>query len=136
MSRIFIDRPILASVISILITLAGAISLAQLPIARFPQIAPPTVVVRAVFPGADAATVAQSVAAPIEEQINGVPNMLYMSSKSSNDGIYTLTVTFEIGTSQDLAAVDVQSRVSIAQRSLPQEVIAQGVGIEIGQNLF
>ena len=129
MSRIFIDRPILATVISILITLAGAISLAQLPIARFPQIAPPTVVVRAVFPGADATTVAQSVAAPIEEQVNGVPHMLYMSSKSSNDGIYTLTVTFEIGTSQDLAAVDVQSRVSIAQRSLPQEVVAQGVAI-------
>ena len=129
MSRIFIDRPILATVIAIVITVAGGISLAQLPIARFPQIAPPTVVVRATFPGADAATVEQSVAAPIEEQVNGVPNMLYMSSKSSNDGSYQLTVTFEIGTSQDLAAVDVQNRVSVAQRSLPAQVLEQGVAV-------
>jgi len=128
-SRIFIDRPILATVISILITVVGAISLWQLPIARFPDIAPPTVVVRAVFPGADANTVAQSVAAPIEEQVNGVPNMLYMSSKSSNDGVYQLTVTFEIGTAQDLAAVDVQNRITIAQRSLPRQVTEQGIAI-------
>ncbi|MBK7952156.1 MAG: multidrug efflux RND transporter permease subunit [Deltaproteobacteria bacterium] len=129
MSRIFIDRPILATVISLLITIAGAISLWQLPISRFPSISPPTVVVRAVFPGADAATVAQSVAAPIEEQVNGVANMLYMSSKSSNDGVYSLTITFDIGTSQDLAAVDVQGRLSVAQRSLPQQVVEQGIAV-------
>ncbi len=129
MSRIFIDRPILATVISILITVVGAISLGKLPIARFPDIAPPTVVVRATFPGADATTLAQSVAAPIEEQVNGVPGMIYMSSKSSNDGIYQLTVTFEIGTSQDLAAVEVQNRISVAQRSLPAQVVEQGISI-------
>jgi HAE1 family hydrophobic/amphiphilic exporter-1/multidrug efflux pump len=128
-SRLFIDRPILATVISILITVVGAISLWQLPIARFPAIAPPTVVVKATFPGADAATVAESVAAPIEEQVNGVANMLYMSSKSSNDGVYQLTVTFEIGTSQDLAAVDIQNRISVAQRSLPQQVVEQGIAV-------
>ena len=129
MSRIFIDRPILATVISILITVAGALSLVELPISRFPSITPPTVVVRASFPGADAETVAQSVAAPIEEQINGVPHMLYMSSKSSNDGVYQLTVTFEIGTSQDLAAVDVQNRLSVAERFLPRQVLEQGLAI-------
>ena len=129
MSRIFIDRPILATVIAILITVAGGISLAQLPIARFPQIVPPTVVVQASFPGADAATVEQSVAAPIEQQVNGVPNMIYMDSKSANDGSYQLTVTFEIGTSQDIAAVDVQNQVAAAQRSLPPQVLEQGVTV-------
>ena len=129
MSRIFIDRPILATVISVLITLAGAIALVQLPISRFPSITPPTVVVQATFPGADAETVAQSVAAPIEEQVNGVPNMIYMSSKSSNDGVYQLTVTFEIGTSQDLAAVDVQNRLTVAERFLPRQVLEQGLAI-------
>jgi len=129
LSRIFIDRPILATVIAILITVAGGISLAQLPIARFPQIVPPTVVVQASFPGADAATVEQSVAAPIEQQVNGVPNMIYMDSKSANDGSYQLTVTFEIGTSQDIAAVDVQNQVAAAQRSLPPQVLEQGVTV-------
>ncbi len=129
MSNFFIDRPIFATVLAILITLAGAIALTQLPIARYPQITPPTVVVSANFPGADAATVAQSVAAPIEQQVNGVPNMLYMSSKSSNDGAYSLTVTFDVGTDQDIAAVQVQNQVAIAQRFLPQDVLRQGVTI-------
>ncbi|SFF50840.1 hydrophobic/amphiphilic exporter-1, HAE1 family [Fontimonas thermophila] len=129
MSRFFIDRPIFATVVSIVITLTGAIALAQLPIARYPQITPPSIVVSASFPGADAATVEQSVAAPIEQQVNGAPNMLYMSSKSGNDGSYNLTVTFEVGTNQDLAAVEVQNRVAIAQRSLPQEVLRQGITV-------
>ena len=130
MINYFIDRPIFATVIAILITLAGGVALTGLPIARYPQITPPTIVVTATFPGADAATVEQSVAAPIEAQVNGVPNMIYMSSKASNDGVYTLTVSFEIGTDQDIAAVNVQNQVAIAQRSLPQEVIRQGVTVQ------
>jgi hydrophobe/amphiphile efflux-1 (HAE1) family protein len=128
-SNFFIARPIFASVLAILITLAGAIAMTQLPIARYPQITPPSIVVSARFPGADATTVEQSVAAPIEQQVNGAPNMLYMSSKSGNDGSYTLSVTFEVGTNQDLAAVEVQNRVAIAQRSLPEEVARQGVTV-------
>jgi len=123
----FIDRPIFATVLAIIITLAGAVALLQLPIALYPQITPPTVVVSATFPGADAATIEQSVAAPIEQQVNGVPHMIYMDSKSANDGSYTLTVSFDVGTDQDIAAVDVQNQVAIAQRLLPQQVIQQGV---------
>jgi hydrophobe/amphiphile efflux-1 (HAE1) family protein len=126
----FIDRPIFATVIAILITLAGGVAVTGLPIARYPQITPPTVVVTATFPGADATTVEQSVAAPIEAQVNGVPDMIYMSSKSSNDGVYTLTVSFEVGTDQDIAAVNVQNQVAIAQRQLPQEVLRQGVTVQ------
>ena len=113
MINFFIDRPIFATVIAILITLAGGVAMTGLPIARYPQITPPTVVVTATFPGADAATVEQSVAAPIEAQVNGVPNMIYMSSKASNDGVYTLTVIFEIGTDQDIAAVNVPNQVAM-----------------------
>lgn len=127
MSEFFIRRPVFATVLALIITLGGSIALHQLPVARFPQITPPTVVVSATFPGADAATVEQSVAAPIEQQVNGVPNMLYMDSRSANNGAYSLTVTFAIGTDQNIAAVDVQNQVAIAQRSLPQEVVRQGV---------
>src|ERR1700722_3374560 len=123
----FIDRPIFSTVLAIIITISGAVSLAALPIARYPQITPPTIIVSTVFPGADAATIEQSVAAPIEEQVNGVPHMIYMDSKSANDGSYTLTVTFAVGTDQDIAAVDVQNQVAIAQRQLPQQVLQQGV---------
>jgi HAE1 family hydrophobic/amphiphilic exporter-1/multidrug efflux pump len=123
----FIDRPIFSTVLAIIITFGGLVALTQLPVARFPQITPPTIVVSASFPGADAATIEQSVAAPIEQQVNGVPHMLYMNSKSSSDGNYTLTVTFEVGTDQDIAAVNVQNQVAIAQRQLPQQVIQQGV---------
>ncbi|MGQ0528562.1 MAG: efflux RND transporter permease subunit, partial [Panacagrimonas sp.] len=129
MVNFFIGRPIFAAVISILITIAGAIALTQLPVARYPQIVPPSIVVSTSFPGADAATVEQSVAAPIEQQVNGVEDMLYMSSKSGNDGSYALTITFDIGTDQDIAAVQVQNRVAIAQRQLPQEVVRQGVSV-------
>jgi HAE1 family hydrophobic/amphiphilic exporter-1/multidrug efflux pump len=128
-SDFFIDRPIFATVLAIVITLAGAIAFLLLPVARFPQITPPSVVVSATFPGADASTIEQSIAAPIETQVNGVPNMIYMDSRSSNDGSYTLNVTFEVGTAQDIAAVDVQNQVAIAQRQLPPDVLRQGVSI-------
>jgi HAE1 family hydrophobic/amphiphilic exporter-1/multidrug efflux pump len=128
-SDFFIDRPIFATVLAIVITLAGAIAFLLLPVARFPQITPPSVVVSATFPGADASTIEQSIAAPIETQVNGVPNMIYMDSRSSNDGSYTLNVTFDVGTAQDIAAVDVQNQVAIAQRQLPPDVLRQGVSI-------
>ena len=129
MINFFIDRPIFSTVLAIIITLAGGVALSGLPVARFPQITPPTIVVSAVFPGADAATIEQSVAAPIEQQVNGVPHMIYMDSKSANDGSYALTVTFEVGTDQDIAAVDVQNQVAIAQRQLPQQVLQQGITV-------
>jgi hydrophobe/amphiphile efflux-1 (HAE1) family protein len=125
----FIDHPILSSVLAIIITIAGAISLAALPVARFPLITPPTIVVSTTFPGADAGTIEQSVAAPIEQQVNGVPHMIYMDSKSANDGTYNLTVSFDVGTAQDIAAVDVQNQVAIAQRQLPAQVLQQGITV-------
>src|ERR1700682_2398586 len=125
----FIDRPIFSTVLAIIITISGAVSLAALPIARYPQITPPTIVVSTSFPGADAATIEQSVAAPIEEQVNGVPHMIYMDSKSANNGTYALTVTFDVGTDQDIAAVDVQNQVAIAQRQLPPQVLQQGITV-------
>ncbi len=129
MINFFIDRPIFSTVLAIVITLAGSVALFTLPVARFPQITPPTIVVSTVFPGADAATIEQSVAAPIEQQVNGVPHMIYMDSKSANDGSYALTVTFAVGTDQDIAAVDVQNQVAIAQRQLPQQVLQQGITV-------
>jgi HAE1 family hydrophobic/amphiphilic exporter-1/multidrug efflux pump len=125
----FIDRPIFSTVLAIIITLAGAVALTSLPIARFPQITPPQIVVSTSFPGADAATIEQSIAAPIEQQVNGVPHMIYMDSKSASDGSYTLNVTFEVGSDQDIAAVDVQNQVAIAQRQLPQQVLQQGITV-------
>jgi HAE1 family hydrophobic/amphiphilic exporter-1/multidrug efflux pump len=125
----FIDRPIFSTVIAIVLILAGAIALFSLPIARFPQITPPAIVVSTRFPGADAQTIEQSVAAPIEQQVNGVPHMIYMDSKSASDGSYNLTVTFEVGADQDIAAVDVQNQVAIAQRQLPPQVLQQGITI-------
>src|ERR1700757_1721015 len=112
---------------SIIVTLAGAISLRTLPIAQYPEITPPTVEVSAVYPGANAQVVADTVAAPIEQQVNGVENMLYMSSTSASDGSYALTVTFEVGTDVNMAQVLVQNRVEIAVAELPQEVQRQGL---------
>jgi HAE1 family hydrophobic/amphiphilic exporter-1 len=114
-SEFFINRPIFAAVISIVIVIIGLITIPLLPIEKTPDITPPTVVVSAVYPGANAQTVADTVATPLEEAINGVENMLYMSSSSSNDGRMQLTVTFEVGTDVDIATILVQNRVSIAQ---------------------
>src|SRR5450631_2523103 len=125
----FIDHPILSTVLAIIITIAGAISLSALSVARLPQITPPTIVVSTNFPGADANTIEQSIAAPIEQQVNGVPHMIYMDSKSANDGTYNLTVSFDVGTAQDIAAVDVQNQVAIAQRQLPAQVLQQGITV-------
>lgn len=127
LSKFFIDRPVFATVTSMLIVVAGLVTLHTLPVAQFPDITPPTVQVSAVYPGASAQTVAQTVGTPIEEQVNGVEGMLYMSSSSSSSGEYTLTITFEVGTDIDMATVMVQNRVNIAQNSLPQPVIQQGV---------
>ncbi|MBX3421492.1 MAG: multidrug efflux RND transporter permease subunit [Pirellulaceae bacterium] len=127
MSHFFIHRPIFAAVISIVIVIAGAVSFTSLPIAKFPDIAPPTIKVSAVYPGASATTIAETVAAPIEQEVNGVEGMIYMSSNSAADGSYGLTVTFRQGIDLDLAAVLVQNRVAVALSKLPQEVRQQGV---------
>ncbi|MDB5763891.1 MAG: multidrug efflux transporter permease subunit [Herminiimonas sp.] len=129
MFNFFIDRPIFSTVISLIITLAGALAAFSLPVSQYPQIVPPQVQVSANFPGANADVVSQSIAAPIEQQVNGAKNMIYMDSKSANDGSYSLVVTFDIGTDQDLAAVDVQNRVAIAQSTLPADVTRQGITI-------
>ena len=129
-SRFFIDRPIFASVISILITLAGGIAVFSLPIAQYPEITPPTVQVACQYPGANAVVIADTVAAPIEQQVNGVESMPYMQSQSGNDGSYVLTVTFELGTDLDAAMVAVQNRVSLAMSQLPQVVQTLGVSVK------
>ena len=126
-SRFFIDRPIFAAVLSIVITLAGAISVFTLPLAQFPNISPPTVAVTCQFPGASAQDVADSVAAPIEEQVNGVENMMYMSSSCTNDGSYNLQVTFRHGVDLDMAQVLVQNRIALALPRLPEVIRQTGV---------
>ena len=126
-SKFFINRPIFATVLAILMVLAGVVSLEVLPVAQFPDITPPTVQVSAVYPGASAETVARTVGTVIEEQVNGVDGMIYMSSTSSSSGAYTLTVTFEVGTNIDMATVLVQNRVAIAEGNLPEAVVTQGI---------
>src|SRR4029453_10911593 len=127
LARFFIDRPVLAWVISLVIILLGGIAAALLPIAEYPEITPPNVRVTANYPGANAQVVADTVAAPIEQQVVGVEGMLYMSSQSSNDGSYTLDVTFELGTNVNMAQVLVQNRVAIAEPTLPEVVRTIGV---------
>lgn len=129
-SKFFIERPIFATVLSLLFLVAGGVSLFVLPIDQYPSITPPTVQVTAVYPGANAETIAQTVGIPIEQQVNGVDGMIYMSSTSSSSGTYRLTVTFEVGTDIDMATVLVQNRVNIALNSLPSEVTQQGVVVQ------
>ena len=119
-SAFFINRPIFATVISILIILVGAIAIPLLPVEKTPDITPPTVVVTARYPGANAQVIAETVATPLEEQINGVDGMLYMSSNCSDDGSMQLTITFEVGTDVDMATVLVQNRVAMAEPLLPE----------------
>lgn len=128
-SNFFINRPIFAIVVAIIIVLAGLITLHVLPVTQYPNITPPTVQVSATYPGANAETVAQTVGIPIEQQVNGVDGMLYMSSTASSAGNYSLTITFAVGTDIDEAAVQVQNRINMAQGSLPEPVIEQGVSV-------
>ena len=127
LSRFFIDRPIFAGVISIAIFLAGLIAMMQLPISEYPEVVPPSVVVTALFPGANPETIADTVATPLEEQINGTENMLYMSSSAASDGTLTLTATFKLGTDPDLATQLVQNRVNQALPRLPD--VTRNLGV-------
>ena len=132
LSHFFIDRPIFATVLSVFITLIGGFAYFSLPVAQYPEIAPPTVVVNATYPGASAQVVSETVATPIEQEINGVENMLYMVSQATADGNLQLTVTFALGTDLNIAQVLVQNRLAIAQPKLPEEV--QRLGITVRKN--
>lgn len=136
MFKRFIERPVLSTVVSIILLLLGGLSLYTLPVTLFPDIAPPSVQVTAFYPGANAEVVARSVATPIEEAINGVENMTYMTSNSNNDGSMTITVFFEQGTDPDIASVNVQNRVSKAVNQVPQEVVQSGISTQKVQNSF
>jgi len=129
-AHFFINRPVFAIVLSVVTIITGALAALTLPIAQYPEIAPPTVTITATYPGANADTVAKTVATPIEEQVNGCENMLYMSSQSTNTGNLTITVTFKVGTNLDVAQVQVQNRVSIAQPQLPVQVQQQGITVQ------
>jgi multidrug efflux pump len=129
-SRFFIDRPIFATVISVVFVLAGGVAVFTLPVAQYPEVTPPTVQVTALYPGASAQTVRDTVAAPIEEQVSGVEGMMYMSSQCTNDGAYKLTVTFKLGTDSDMAQVLVQNRVSLALPVIPALVQSEGINVK------
>src|SRR4051812_47026180 len=129
LSRFLIDRPIFATVVSAVIVLAGLVAYSTLPVAQYPEVAPPTVQVTASYPGANANTVRDTVAAPIEEQVSGVEGMTYMSSQCTNDGAYTLTVTFKLGMNSDMAQVLVQNRVSLALPVIPALVQTEGINV-------
>src|SRR5918912_2263299 len=129
LSHFFIDRPIFASVVSIVFVILGLVSFGRLPVAQYPEIAPPVVNVTGQYPGASADVVAATVVAPLEQQINGVENMLYISSNSTGDGRFSISVTFDLGTNLDIAQVQVQNRVAIAQPRLPADVRNIGVTV-------
>src|ERR1700757_4953555 len=128
-SRFFIDRPIFATVISLIITLAGGVAVFTLPVAQYPEVTPPTVTVSAFYPGANSQTVRDVVAAPIEEQVSGVEGMMYMASQCTNDGSYKLTVKFKLGMDSDMAQVLVQNRVSLALPVIPALVQNEGINV-------
>ena len=129
-AQFFVDRPIFATVISVVFVLAGGVAVFTLPMAQYPDVTPPTVLVTARYPGANAETVRDTVAAPIEEQVSGVEGMMYMSSQSTNDGAYNLTVTFKLGMDSDMAQVLVQNRVSLALPVIPQLVQNEGINVK------
>jgi multidrug efflux pump len=133
-TRFFITRPIFASVLSIIIVLAGLAAAFKLPIAQYPQIAPPTVTITAVYPGASADTISKTVAAPIEEQLSGVDNLLYFNSSADSSGTLVITATFEIGTNVDQATFNVSNRVNIATPRLPDEVRRNGLIVQKKSN--
>ncbi|MFL9869704.1 multidrug efflux RND transporter permease subunit [Paraburkholderia fungorum] len=135
-SHFCIDRPIFASVISIVITLGGTLAMVSLPIAQYPDITPPQITISATYPGASADVVANNVAAPIEQQVNGADNMIYMNSSSSSTGVYTLNAYFQIGTNPELAQVDVQNRVNLALPQLPSSVQSQGIQVQKKSSAF
>lgn len=126
----FIDRPVFSAVLSIVIVIIGAVGLVSLPVDQYPQITPPVVKISASYPGASALTVSQAVATPIEQELNGTPNMLYMESTSSNSGSFSCTVTFDISADPDLSAVEIQNRVKLAESRLPAEVVQNGISVE------
>src|SRR5437762_3568606 len=136
LSRFFIDRPIFAAVLSFFSVLAGLAAMRVLPIAQYPEIAPPVVTVRAIYPGASAEVLEQTVASPLENQINGVEHMIYMSSTSTSQGVVQIQVTFDIGTDPDKAALNVNNRVKQAEPRLPLEVRRLGVTVEKGSSAF
>src|SRR3954467_3840940 len=121
-SRFFIERPIFASVLSIIILIAGLVSATALPVSQYPEIAPPTVTISASYPGARAETLSKTVAAPIEEQLSGVENMIYFSSSAASNGALTITATFEVGSDVNKAVIDVNNRVAVALPRLPDDV--------------
>ena len=126
----FIDRPIFSAVLSILIVLVGGIALTLLPVDQYPDVTPPVVKISASYPGASATTVTQAVATPIEQELNGTPGMIYMESSSSNTGSLSISVTFEVGTDADMATVEIQNRVKLAESRLPAEVVQNGLSVE------
>src|SRR5712672_3985055 len=131
-SHFFIDRPIFAAVVSIVFVIIGGVSFARLPVAQYPEIAPPVINVSGQYPGASADVVASTVATPLEQQINGVENMIYMSSNSTADGRFSIQVSFELGTNLDIAQVQVQNRVAIAQPRLPVDV--RNIGVTVSKS--